>query len=197
MGFGLLFVGYLFLFNFPLHNFFGIDSIPDLIGYVVMCVGIFKLSNYIDKFKAAKPIIFPMIVFASARSAISVLSYLDFDVPAALCDVLWTVEAVLIILLHYVILEGIFDIAKETELKKISIRAKRNEICLAIYALSLAVIKLFATAAVFWSWVKTVTLLFGIWLILLCAMLIFSSYMWICLPKDLDMKPREFKISKK
>ena len=45
MGFGLLFIGYFFMLNFP---FQGIDLLPDVVGCIIMLVAVRKLLLYCD-----------------------------------------------------------------------------------------------------------------------------------------------------
>ena len=43
MGFGLLFIGYMFMFSFP---YKGLDVLPDIIGFIISYIGIRSLSEY-------------------------------------------------------------------------------------------------------------------------------------------------------
>lgn len=191
MGFGLLFIGYLFLFNFPLRNYFALDMIPDLVGYVILFFALSKLKLYIDKMRYARLVLIPMLCLAVFRFVFVFLSYFGIYNGTNLINAVWYVENGLIFAFHILLLRGICDIAKETGLPKLCVRGKRNLICIVLYYLAYFTEAIFAkSSSAALQWARVITLLAGLWFVLLCAMLIFSCYMWICLPEDLNMESK-------
>ena len=104
MGFGLLFIGYLFLFNFPLRNYFALDMIPDFVGYVILFFALSKLKLYIDKMRYARLVLIPMLCLAVFRFFFVFLSYFGIYNGTNLINAVWYVENGLIFAFHILLL---------------------------------------------------------------------------------------------
>lgn len=188
MGFGYLFVGYLLATN-PVYSAF-----TALFGVSVMYFGMRRLFRFNLPLSHAAMLVYPMLVVEGGRFTLEllrILSVIPASIFTALSDILTPASTVLFLLFHERLLSGIEGLSIETELPKLRYRAKRNRLfSILSYSLSLSIslpisgewYTLF-TAAAF-----PPTLLVLLVTVILNALLIWSCYMWICMPEDLDMK---------
>ena len=195
MGFGLLFIGYLFLFSFPFHNF---DILPDLIGFIISYIGLKTLADYGCGFETLKRF-FSFLLPVSAITVITqiVSSFGIFSVVATLWGYLHTAS---IIVFNILLLVAIFKIAEDLDLKTIKAKAKRNLYLGIIYnGLILFfdfplefVVKLKEFLTVNYGMGFVLYILGYVWMILNLS-LIFNCYMMICKPGDEEMPMPERK----
>lgn len=197
MGFGWLFIGYfLTIMNVPILGIFGI--IVRLCGYVLIIMATLKLRKYNRSFDfamygaiamtivsycfLAKNIIDKLAVGFLSKTVTSVIEYVDLG-----CTFVFTA----------LLLWGIYCIAKETEVKKISNSAIRNFVFLSLCY----IVRLISYMPI--SAIKKVngTFVFIIWVLyfvysILNIILIFSCYAKICDEDDVEMerKPSRFEV---
>ena len=188
MGFGYLFIGYLLATN-PVYSAF-----TAVFGVLVLSFGMRRLSRFNLPLRHAGMLVYPMLAVEAGRFVFELLRLLSL-IPTALfssaSDILAPASTVLFLLFHERLLSGIEELAIETELPKLRYRAKRNRLfSILSYALSLAIALpigsegyLTFTAAAFLP--ALIALLVTV---ILNAILLWSCYMWICLPEDLEMK---------
>jgi hypothetical protein len=191
MGFGYLFIGYLFATN-PVYSAF-----TAVFGVLILSFGVRRLSRFNLPLRHTGMLVYPMLAVEGARFVFEILRLLSI-IPTALfdsaSDVLAPASTVLLLLFHERLCSGIEELAIETELPKVRYAAKRNRLfAILSYALSLAIalpiggegyLK-FAAAAF------PPALIALLVTVILNAMMIWSCYMWICLPEDLDMKRKK------
>ena len=195
MGFGLLFIGYLFLFSFPFHNF---DILPDLIGFLISYMGLKTLADYgcgFDTLKRYFSFLLPVSAITVVMQIVSSFGILTF------LATLWGYLHIASILVYNILLlTAIFKIAEDTELKTIKAKAKRNlYLGIIYYGLILFLdfplefvekLKEFLTVN---YGIGFVLYIFGyVWMILNIS-LIFNCYMMICKQGDEDMPMPERK----
>lgn len=199
MGFGLLVIGYIMLFSFPIC---GIDVFPDLLGYILMWAGLRKLSPYHKNFCAAKYIAAALIPFGAVTLAVQVVSCLNTLGYVGGTAVEWILHvllpalelllAFLIFVYHYYLLFGIRALAQEVELPKIARKVLRNWILTILYyTLTFAAILTGYTSLSetfpYLVYLNPIVALFGILWIVLNTVQLYSCYMWICLPGQEDI----------
>ena len=202
MGFGLLFIGYLFLFSFPYKSF---DIAPDLIGFIISYLGIRKLSEYGCGFDNLKKYFYILLPAGFLTLVLQLLSLFGIDVTILN---LWSyVYIALLFVYNILLLTSIYKIAKDTDLRSIMAKSKRNlYIGVIYYALMLFFefpvkfvrnIKDFLVADYSLGFILFV--MGYLWLIL-NLIIIYNCYMWICEPGDEDMQienKKSFKLTKK
>lgn len=191
MGFGYLFIGYLLATN-PVYSAF-----TAVFGVLLIAFAMHRLGRFNLPLRHAGLLVYPMLVTEGARfvfELLRLLSLVPLSLFTSVSDVLMPISTVLMLLFHERLLSGIEELAIETELPKVRYRAKRNRLfAILTYLLSLAITLpiradgylLFAGSAFL------PTLIALLVCIVLNAMLIWSCYMWICLPEDLDMKRKK------
>ncbi|MBQ8578536.1 MAG: hypothetical protein IJ449_11320 [Clostridia bacterium] len=199
MGFGTLFVGYMLLLSIPLRSM-GICA--EVLGYIVMLRALSGdlLGQYQRGFANAKRACFVLLPFGIFSLGLQVLSWLGMDtlyntVYNATSLVYTVLLSASLLLFHYYLLDGVEQQARDVELTDIVRQAMRNRIMTAVYFILMIAVNFLDIPAVtdvipYTSLVGVVSL-FGVVWIVLNAKMIFNCYMWICLPGDEDMPPRE------
>ena len=196
MGFGLLFVGYIFLI-------YSI-SFADLFGYLVMIAAARKLSQYIDGFRKVSRVLYALAAVAllDSMAALGALAFSGTETVLKIAETTESVAAILSILLsllfYVFMLRAIADIAREVELFRVEKWARINLVCSVIAAASgflnfIAVPgdEKAALAVVFGA----VPIALNIVIVILNGVLIYTCYMRICLPseQDITLPPKETK----
>ena len=114
MGFGILFFGYLMLFNVP---YKGIDFPPDILAYILIFIALNKLSLYGKKIKIASYICIPLLAQSALKIALQ-LAGLFVEIPGK--DVFFNALAIsdmtLTLPFHFFMLIGFAELASEVEL---------------------------------------------------------------------------------
>ncbi len=190
MGFGLLFIGYLFMFSF---RYQGFDILPDIIGFLISYAGIRKLADYECGFDNLKKYMYCIIPASGVTFVSQLIIFIKKETFTLL--VLWNYVYIAFLLVYNILLLlSIYKIADDTDTKSIKAKAVRNLVLTLVYY---AVILFFELPVNKISELKTfletgyafgfITYIFGyVWLILNSAA-IFSCYMWICQEGDEDM----------
>lgn len=191
MGFGYLFIGYLLLTN-PVYSAF-----TAIFGALLICYAMHKLGRFNLPLSHARILVYPMLAVEGTRFVTEILrfaSLIDTPLFDRLSGIFVPASTVLCLLFHERLLSGLEELAIETELPKIRYRAKRGRLfSLLTYFLMLLIAlpienelyKTFTASAflpVLLALVVTITL---------NAILIWSCYMWICMPEDLEMKRKK------
>ena len=198
MGFGYLFIGYLFMFSFPYR---GLDIFPDFVGFIIAYIGIRTLSEYGCGFENLKRFFCLLIPSSFVTLILQILNLLGINLSFM---ALWeTIYTAVILVFNIMMLVAIYRIGKDTDVAVIYAKAQRNLVlCLIYYGIILffsfpspITEKIEVYLATKFSF-GLVMYIFGyVWLIL-NASLIYSCYMWICQIGDEDMPERESKIKK-
>ena len=190
MGFGWMFLGYLFLLGSNL-GFFGLpmDVTPDLLGFLLMTHGFSVASQYCTCFKTVRVLGFvgiPCSALILLRDALAVTELVA--VPTAVNEAVSYLYSFFLLAFTLALLWALYLIASQTEIERLKNRAVR---C-AVYTVILFAAE--HSLATILSWfgavpnsVAAIELLAGAIYVLLNAALIFSCYMWICLEGDEDM----------
>lgn len=199
MGFGYVFIGYLFMYSFP---YKGIDVLPDIIGFIIAYIGVRNLSDYgcgWDNLKRFFGILLP------ASSITLVTQVLKATTEGLLVYDIWAYFYTAVLLVYNVmLLVAVYHIADDTEVLSIKAKAQRNLVLGIIYYAIMLVVNIpHHTVQSLNAYISTklplglILFLFGyIWQFLNLAV-IFSCYMWICQIGDEDMPYQEKKLFKK
>ncbi len=194
MGFGLLFIGYLFFFSFPYKETLNIP--PDLLGFIISYMGIRTLAEYgcgWENLKRYFSVIFPASVFNLILQILN-LSGILLDMRE-----FWAyVYEALMIVYNLLLLVAIHNIAKDTEVKSIQAKAKRNTVLMLIYYTVMLIVSLpvpqikniYGHLEVNYSFTLVLFIFNYLWHFLNLA-LVFSCYMWICKEGDEEMPEKE------
>ncbi len=194
MGFGLLFLGYFLLVNITFYGY------TDLFCGMVLLYALSRLSVYNKPLKIAFYIAVGFTVYAIPEFLLSMLELFP-PVPlgfANVMDALLPVRYLVLLALTVTLLWGVRKVAKEVELQKLAERIDCILIVPALANLMMAVLSIKPLI----TGIETQTAL-GLTLIALTLFLlslgltlyvIYTAYMRICLPEDVDMpeKPSRF-----
>lgn len=184
MGFGVLFIGYIVTYVFSMTNF---NIYTDVAGVLIMVYGMYLLSRHNKFLKYA--------FFASAAMLIWGVVNLVFSLALSeIPQIMDYIKAVTLFTFHLLLLKGICDLAYEVEIPKIVRKSKRNISFTLIYLVAFIFIiipfpeNIASDIATYFKF--PVLFLEIIWKVL-NGILIYSSYMWICLEGDEDMEIKE------
>ncbi|MBR7094779.1 MAG: hypothetical protein IKC73_01020 [Clostridia bacterium] len=194
MGFGILFLGYLINLNTLVYPGF-----TKILGYLVMLLAMTKLAAYNRPLKSAFCTMIPTAVLG--------VFYLLLEV-AALFSLLPTKEEELLfrliplaayaleLVFCFFLFRGLQALAEETEVRVLEVRAFRNRIFTTVYYLLFLAgqFNYGESSALFLVRYNIAILLVGIVIAFLNLKMIYSFYMWICLPEDLSMDKGGFSL---
>ena len=121
MGFGYLFIGYMFTFSFTYRGF---DVLPDLIGFIIAYIGLISLSEYGCGWDTLKKF-FHVLIPASAVTLVFQILGL-YGKPASVAGLWYYAYTAFLMLYNILLLVAIFKIAQDTESKSIAFKARRN-----------------------------------------------------------------------
>ena len=191
MGFGTLFIGYFLLLNITYFQFYS-----DLISALVMLMGLVKLSKFNREFSAATAMctVFALISLVEFGEVIYEIFVPGFDsqhLVATLSVARYAVLGVMTVL----IMLGIKSLANEVDHKPLELRARTSVYFSgAIYFLALLT-ELPTLSAILPQkiWVYGGFAIQISFIVIVASVLrtIYSAYMSICMPEDLDMTPKK------
>lgn len=185
MGFGYLFIGYLFTFNFISYS-----AYTDIFAMLFMLLGLSSLARYASGFRYGLWAGVPLGLLSLVLFGEKIGSLLGFFPYSALFNSLtsvwsWILKAVFI----WLVMEGVAQIAQQTELPNLRLKALRNRLLFLLPA-TLGVLletNIFPTLNNA-LWVLTMLyMLSGLFCVFLNAKLFFECYIMICLEGDEDM----------
>lgn len=199
MGFGSLFVGYMFLLAIPLRS---MGICVEVLGYFIMLRALSKtvLGQYQTGFLRAHNacyLLLPLGIFSLCLQSLDAIGFHEiYNRVYRATELIYSVLlAVALLVFHYFLYDGVSHQARDVDLPDIVRQSIRNRILTVIYfSLMIAVNFLDIPALTkflpYENMVGIVSLVGVVW-ILLNAKMIFNCYMWICLPGDEDMPIRE------
>ena len=191
MGFGTLFLGYLFCtiaFSFP--------GYIKIFSYLILLLALLKLRRYNRHFSSAWFAALPLCLSGLLYLAVEVCSSLHL-LDAGQIELFVQIASVLCNALElacfFPLLSGLQSLAKETDVYVLEVRSFRNRIFTTLYYL------LFIAGQfnyppeyrVFLIRYNIVILVFGLAVAFLNLKLFYNFYMWICLPEDAEMERKE------
>ncbi len=194
MGFGLLFIGYLFFFSYPYKETLNIP--PDLIGLIISYFGVKILAEYGCGWENLKKYFYILLPASTLNLVLQILNVVGINLGV---EEIWSYAyEALIIVYNIMLLVSIYKIAEDTEVKSIQAKAKRNIFLMLVYyavtfffMIPLPFIQdAYTHLNVNYSFGLVLFLYYSLWRFLnLC--IIFSCYMWICKEGDEDMPEKE------
>ncbi len=192
MGFGTFFIGYFLILNFAYYGF------TDAISAAIMLLGLYKLSSVNREFRVAGVIsaVFLLLGCFELGCEIYVSVFLGKLSPA-LTSALAILRHSLIATTTVAALAGIRGVATEVGISQLANRAKKLAyvtpvvyVLLILLETPLPTLDFLARAA---AVIALLTLLFSLALIIANLFTIYSAYMQICMPEDLEMEERRSK----
>lgn len=188
MGFGILFLGYIFTV-FDTGTLF-IDSISSvfmqgfrLLGWLLVAVGSFKLSRYIKKFSYARTAAAYLFSTSLGLTVHHILKvYFNVSIHVAVGTALLMLYAIGYFIFHFYALGGLSDITAEVGLEKENKRSKS----LFVITMLFCAVNLVAYTGISEQVSSLRYILFCI-VTVLNSYHIYTCYMWICLPKDKEL----------
>ncbi len=184
MGFGLLFIGYFLFLNVTYHSF------TDLIAGLITVMAFYKLSTVNKYFKMN---IVPSIMF-SVFGAFQLFAEFADTFGLAMSDITGYIAAprfLLIGVLSTVMLLGIEDVAKEVDVPEtkhhVKIAKPLTYVIFPVCAiLEFPAIQTIIPAGLPIAIAATVTLIVEFFIIIYNLVTVYSAYMRICMPEDID-----------
>ncbi len=199
MGFGPLFLGYLFIYSF---SYKGFDILPDAIGFIIMYFGLKKLSEYGYGFEILKKYIYALFPSSLITLVLQIFTFTGHS-KGQMTNIWNCIYIPLMLVFNLMLLISIKNIANDLELKVVKVRAVRNIILTVIYysltlffTLPIPFIESLKTLLTEKYALGIVLYILGYAWLFLNTILIFSCYMWICKEGDEEM-PVSDKKSKK
>ncbi|MBQ8174482.1 MAG: hypothetical protein IJ009_03675 [Clostridia bacterium] len=188
MGLGYLALGYLLSLNFFVYHY--LSMLPALL---LMFVGMTKLSVYNRPLREARWVLYPTVLGAVLAFLLEGGRLFGALTEATYLSVNTYLSPVFLVLLAVFtdrLLCGLAALAKETELPKVEFAAKRDRLFSAVaYGAYL-----FCSLPLSFDWYTSAVahafapvLLLRLIVTAMNAYLIYSCYMQICLPEDVDM----------
>ena len=182
MGFGYLFLGYLFFFNVAYAGY------TNLFAVLLMLLGLSSLKQYARHFSSAFYTGLPLLAISLFSFVGEMLKLLDFavlpDVAFAFANILFHLFAFAFM---WAVLTGVIEIATETSIPVLVARAMRNRLFVPFFYVLAALTEtdtVFGSYSVYFVMAR---LLFGLVFTFLCAKCFFECYVWICLEGDENM----------
>ena len=203
MGFGLVFIGYMFMYSFP---YKGLDILPDILGFIISYFGVKTLADYGCGWELVKRYYYLLIPAGGVTLVLQIQGMSQSSV--SFVNELWNYfYTALLLVYNIMLLVAIYRIALDTEVFSIKAKASRNLVLGVVYYAIMLIIsfpiepiqKLKDFLSVNYAFGLLLYIFGYVWQFLNLA-LIFSCYMWICNSEDKDMpfkEPKIFKIKKK
>lgn len=189
MGFGTLLIGYFLLLNVTYYSF------TDLIGALIITLALYKLRGVNDYFKYGMAASGAFAVLGAVELSFSALSIFGSEITTPL--LVTSLREFIICILTVMILMGVRSVADEVDLPKISARAKRMlPITFTLYPITIILntplifekVTPIIVAAIF-----TLTLVATMFLVIYNLLTLYSCYVYICMPEDLEVKDKKSK----
>lgn len=198
MGFGISFIGYLFTV-FDMGNLAEnslsmiITQILTVIGYLILLIGLDRLGRYIKMEVWAKYTFCGMSLAALMNLVVQTLWYTGHASDKLMADI----RSVLALLLslfyavfHWFFIKGLQNVAEETECISVKGKAKLSFVATSVFS-ALNVVANLPIAGL--EALMAPRYVLFILVTVINAVTLFSAYMWICLPDDVDMEKRSRK----
>ena len=194
MGFGTLFFGYFLLLNIIYFRF------TDIICALIMLLGLYKLSSVSRHFKMPLYFALPFAAFSLVELLLGAFSLFGGGENELTVSILGILRSLLLAAFTVILLRAMHDIAKELEVDKVPLKARTMIVwTLLVYGMNI----LFQTtslSALLPTEINAFLYLFvvvgTIVVVIANLSIIHSCYVYICMPEDLEPKPKEKKPSR-
>lgn len=192
MGFGLLFLGYLFtVFDTGIMY---IDSISvvfmqalRLFGWVIAFIGCVKLSKYVPKMKNASMCAVSLAIASAFDTVLHcATTYGKINIPTSLRTIIFVLYALFYFAFHFYMIGGLCDVTSSTGLVKENKRSKLLfYVCMFFSAVNLV--------ACLGLWDALISLRYLMFVVITLAVSfhLFTCYMWIGLPEPEENEDAE------
>ncbi len=192
MGFGYLFLGYLISLNFFVYPY--LTLLP---ATLLMLTGMLRLSLYNRPLREATWALYPTAVAAVLAFVLEggrFLGVMGLSLYESLSAYLSPLFLIMLAIFTDRLLVGLSMLGKETDLPKVQFAATRNRLFSLLAYLSYLICSLpvktdWYASIVAHAWAPV--LLLRLIVTFMNAFLIYSCYMQICLPEDVDMPRRK------
>ena len=193
MGFGTLFIGYFLVLNIAYYGY------TDLIAALIMLLGTYRLSAVSPEFKKCFILLIPFAALGAYEIISEFVSmFSPADANGTVTGIIGILRCSLLAAITFILLSGIKKLACEVDLPMLRDKAKSLKIT-SVIAYSFALIleipaldKLIPQKALAVIALLSLIFTFAVSVSILTA--IYSAYMRICMPEDVDMevKPSRF-----
>ena len=191
MGFGTLFIGYFLLLNITYYTF------TDVIAAAVMLLGLYKLSTVVKHFRAPAAFAAIFAVFGLAELILGAVDmiFVKLFENQLLVSAVAVARSVIIAALTLLMLKALYSISRELEVDKVPLKCRAMMLWTTLlYGADI----LFETPFISTVLPAQVSAIF--YLVIIIGMIvvvisnltiIYSCYMQICMPDELNGKPEK------
>ena len=189
MGFGIMFIGSVFLLH---ANVFGIDVVIDILGFIILFKGLSVANQYTDKFQTTRKVSVIGIVLSAIYLSFCVVNAFTEDLISPLAsDVAFWAYTMFLFAFYLSLFQSIVGITREVDLPKYGLRAYTGMAFTFIIFLGGRFLEKYATLLTQDTSVSNVLGIAGYVIenvfVIYTMVLIFNCYMFICLEGDEDM----------
>ncbi len=194
MGFGILFFGYLINLNTLVYPGF-----TKILGYLIMLLAMTKLMVYNRPLRSAFYTLIPTTILGFLYLLLegaALFSLLPSKEEMLLFRLIPLADYAMELAFCFFLFRGLQALAAETEVRVLEVQAFRNRIFTTVYYLLFLAgqFNYGEGSDLFLARYNIVILLVGIVVTFLNLKMIYSFYMWICLPEDLTMEKGGFSL---
>ncbi len=189
MGFGLMFLGVLFLE--------AVVFFPDIAGFILILFGVRAANAHSDHFKKMEKVCFAGIVMSLIKLFYKLFEEVEIDLFGAVGGVIFgAVYTVFTIFFYLSLLSAICDISGYTGLDNIKRNAYADMLLVTLFLSASEVMKILIAiesplVAQSSSLVAGTAMLLSLLSTVLVAIVVFRCYMYICVEGDEDMTERK------
>lgn len=189
MGFGVMFLGSVFLLN---ANIFGIDVIVDFIGFFIIFKGLSIANRYTDKFKTVRKVSFAAIFVSSSHFVFSLINaFTENIIPELAVQIAYWAYTMFMFTFYISFLQSIVGITREVDLPKYGLRAYTGMVFAVILFLGGRFLEKAGGTLTSDPGLNNVLGIAGYVIenifVIYILVLVFNCYMFICLEGDEDM----------
>ena len=182
MGFGYLFIGYLFFFNLSFAGF------TDVIAVTLMLIGLSTLRQYARGFRAAFYSALPLLLLTLCSFVFEMLKLLSLSTPIELSLFVTILSHAAKCVLLWNCLTGVAQLSHETEIPVLQARALRNRLLTPVCFLLAILLECDVLPLPVYRYVAVAYLVYALVYTFMNARAFFESYVWICLEGEESME---------
>lgn len=189
MGFGIMFIGSVFLLH---ARAFGIDVVVDFVGFIILFKGLSVANKYTDKFAITRRVSFFGIFVSLIHLAYTLVDAFTENIFSnTMSDIVFWVYTIFIFAFYLSLYRSIVGICREVDLPKYGLRAYTGMVFTFILFLGGRFLEKYGGLLTTDSGINNVLGIAGYVIenifVIYTMVLIFNCYMFICLEGDEDM----------
>lgn len=190
MGFGLLFIGYVFEYVLGMSGVGRLGPFVYLIGYALLYAGTDRLQRYCHSMRRVKWPLLALLITGAYKTVVGLGDVFGFTlvfVTEGVTAWVLTLDLALTLLLHVFLALSVRQLATRAQLPRQAVYAVRNLVLFVLYVVAWCVYELFGyQPSYLWGTVLLLQLLWSV----LNSVLLYSCYMRICPAEVIEAERR-------